>query len=82
MLSLTKLQAQKLRSKLILMTAVKRNKREYGFQLMHENGTVYVVRRIDTPLPLTCTQLDTASNLAKFLGFSSWSVRELEVEPT
>lgn len=77
MLSLTKVQAQKLRSKLILMTAVKRNAKEYGYQVMHENGTVFVIRRMDTPLPLTCTQLCTASALAKFLGFASWSVREL-----
>lgn len=79
MLSLTKVQAQKLRSKLIHMTAVKRNAKEYGYHVMHENGTVHVIRHIDTPLPLTCTQLCTASNLAKFLGFTTWSVRELTV---
>jgi hypothetical protein len=78
MLSITKEQAKKLRAKLLHLTVVQRNDKDYGFQLMHESGTLYVLRMKDNPVPMTCTQLDTANNVAKFLGFDRWSVRLLE----
>lgn len=78
MLGITKAQAKKLRDKLLHLTVIQRNDKDYGFQLMHENGTVYVLRMKDHPVPFTCTQLDTAKNVAQYLKFDRWSVRLLE----
>lgn len=51
----------------------------YGYELLHSTGIVYGIRRIDTPNRLTCTTMDTALALAKYLKFSRYSVRLKEV---
>jgi hypothetical protein len=76
MLSITKQEAQKLRKNLLSMTAVRQSKddNEYTIELMHENGTVYFLRRLDN-YPYTTRQLDTAKCFADSLGLERFSVR-------
>lgn len=78
MLSIDKVQAKKLRAKLLHLTAVERLDGNFDIHLMHENGTIYSLRMIERPRPVVVARLDTANNLAQFIGFKRWSVRLLE----
>lgn len=82
MLSIDKVQAKKLRAKLLQLTAIERPDGRFDINLMHENGTIYALRMIDNPRPVVVSQLSTAKNFAQYLGFNRWSVRMLENEET
>ena len=76
MLSITKCEAYRLRKNLLAFTAVRKasTKNEYTIELLHEDGTVFLMRRIDSSIYST-TQLDTAKGIADGLGFERFSVR-------
>lgn len=78
MLSIDKVQAKKLRAKLIQFTAVERSDGDYNIQMLHENGSIYSLRMVERPRPVIVARLDTAKNLAKSIGFDRWTVRHLE----
>jgi len=76
MLSITKPEAYRIRASMLCMTAVRTSvdQNEYTIELMHENGTIYFLRRLDN-YPYTTRQLDTAKCFADILGLERFSVR-------